>query len=60
MIIQEYQTKEQLDIARQNFFSKLFSKVIFQNKIVSTVLNNVSKQLIKFQKELDNQLNHDV
>ena len=60
MIIQEYQTTEQLDIARQNFFSKLFSKVIFQNRIVSTVLNNVSKQFIKFQKELDNQLNHDV
>ena len=42
------------------FFSKLFSNIILQNKIVATVLYNISKQLVVFKNKLDVQLNNDI
>lgn len=60
MIQQKYQTPEELDIKRQNVFSRLFSRVILKNVIVATVLANISKQIIKFERILDNKLNRDV
>jgi len=42
------------------FFSKMFSNVILQNKIVATVLYNISNQLVVFKNKLDIQLNNDI
>lgn len=60
LIQKRYQTKEDLDIKRQNVFSRLFSRVIFQNRIVAVVLNTVSKQVVKFERILDEKLNNDI
>lgn len=42
------------------FFSKLFSSIILENEIVSTILYNVSKQLSQFKTKIDNTLNTDI
>lgn len=60
LIQTRYQTKEDLDIKRKNVFSRLFSRVIFQNRIVAVVLNTISKQIVEFERILDEKLNNDI
>lgn len=42
------------------YFSKLFANVILKNKIVSTVLYNVSQQIKEFNRKLDIVTNEDI
>lgn len=60
MIFEKYQTQEDLDAKRKKIFLKLFSSIIFKNRIVYAVLHTVSNQIIKFQKILDDKLNRDI
>lgn len=60
MIFEKYQTQEDLDDKRKKIFLKLFSSIIFKNRIVSAVLHTVSNQIIKFQRILDDKLNRDI
>ena len=60
MIFEKYQTQEDLDAKRKKIFLKLFSNIIFKNRIVYAVLHTVSNQIIKFQRILDDKLNRDI
>lgn len=60
MIFEKYQTQEDLDDKRKKVFLKLFSSIIFKNRIVYAVLHTVSNQIIKFQRILDDKLNRDI
>ena len=60
MIFEKYQTQEDLDTKRKKIFLKLFSNIIFKNRIVYAVLHTVSNQIIKFQRILDDKLNRDI
>lgn len=60
MIFEKYQTQEDLDAKRKKIFLKLFSSIIFKNRIVYAVLHTVSNQIIKFQRILDDKLNRDI
>lgn len=42
------------------FFTKMFSNIIFENRIVSTILYTLTQQLKEFQKKLDIKLNEDI
>lgn len=60
IIIEKYQTKQDLERKRYEIFYRLFAKIIFKNKIVSTVLYNVGKQIVAFENKLDEVLTRDV
>ena len=60
IIIEKYQTKQDLENKRYGIFYRLFAKIIFKNKIVATVLYNVAKQIVAFENKLDETLSHDV
>lgn len=42
------------------FFAKLFSSVILKNKIVSTVLYTISKQVQQFSQQINKRTNIDI
>lgn len=60
MIFEKYQTQEDLDNKRKKIFLRLFSSIIFKNRIVYVVLHTVANQIIKFQRILDDKLNRDI
>lgn len=42
------------------YFSKLFSNVILKNKIVSTILYNISQQIKEFDEKIKLTINEDI